>query len=75
MIKIFTTRKIEWFYRLCRIYRQPTAEEELNISEIRLYWIKEAEEALTVAEHLFENLPDYFRFEKTEFRHLPSPPI
>ncbi len=29
-------------------------EEELNISEVRLYWIKEAEEALTVAEHLSE---------------------
>ena len=29
-------------------------EEELNISEIRSYWIKEAKEALTVAEHLFE---------------------
>jgi HEPN domain-containing protein len=29
-------------------------EEELNISEVRSYWVKEAEEALTVAEHLFE---------------------
>lgn len=30
------------------------AEEELDIAEIRSYWIKEAEEALSVAEHLFE---------------------
>ena len=29
-------------------------EEELNISEVKSYWIKEAEEALTVSEHLFE---------------------
>jgi HEPN domain-containing protein len=29
-------------------------EEELNIPTVKSYWIKEAKEALTVAEHLFE---------------------
>ena len=29
--------------------------KKINISEIKLYWISEAEEALTVSEHLFEN--------------------
>ena len=29
-------------------------KEKLNIPTVRSYWIKEAEEALTVAEHLFE---------------------
>ena len=29
-------------------------EKELNINNVKSYWIDEAEEALTVAEHLFE---------------------
>ena len=29
-------------------------EEKLNISAVKLYWIDEADEALMVAEHLFE---------------------
>ena len=29
-------------------------EEELNIPTVKSYWIKEAKDALTVAEHLFE---------------------
>jgi HEPN domain-containing protein len=29
-------------------------EEKLNIPTVKSYWIKEAKEALTVAEHLFE---------------------
>jgi HEPN domain-containing protein len=29
-------------------------EKKLNIAAIKSYWIKEAEEALTVGEHLFE---------------------
>jgi HEPN domain-containing protein len=29
-------------------------EKKLNINNVKSYWIDEAEEALTVAEHLFE---------------------
>ena len=29
-------------------------ENELDINGIKLYWVTEAEEALTVADHLFE---------------------
>ena len=29
-------------------------EKELNINNVKSYWIDEAEEALTVAEHLYE---------------------
>ena len=35
-------------------FKQPMTKEKLNIPTVRSYWIKEAEEALTVAEHLFE---------------------
>ena len=31
-------------------------EEELNIPTVKSYWIKEAKEALTVAEHLYEQM-------------------
>ena len=31
------------------------SEKKLDIPEIKSYWISEAEEALTVAEHLFDN--------------------
>jgi len=34
--------------------QQTMTKEKLNIPTVRSYWVKEAEEALTVAEHLFE---------------------
>ena len=40
-------------------FYQAMTKEKLNIPTVRSYWIKEAEEALTVAEHLFEKR-DFF---------------
>lgn len=37
-----------------RCIQQPMSKEKLEIPTVRSYWIKEAEEALTVSEHLFE---------------------